>query len=132
MFIRPITVKKNGKRHGYWALVESYRTRCGPRQRVVSYLGQMDESLRGGIQQKATGKPYQRMLFTDVEPEWVEVNTQGIRVENCLDFGGPWLGLELLRRLGLTEGLEWLMPGGREEVPWSLMTLVLVIARLCD
>jgi len=40
MFIRPITVNKNGKRHGYWALVESYRTSRGPRQRVVSYLGQ--------------------------------------------------------------------------------------------
>jgi hypothetical protein len=43
------------------------------------------------------------MLFDDIEPAWVEVNTSGIRVENCLDFGGPWLGLELIRWLGLTE-----------------------------
>ena len=46
MFIRPITVRKNGKRHGYWALVQSYRTNRGPRQRVVSYLGQADEPRR--------------------------------------------------------------------------------------
>jgi len=33
-----MVVKKNGKRHGYWALVESYRTSRGPRQRVVNML----------------------------------------------------------------------------------------------
>lgn len=132
MYIRPITINKNGKRHGYWALVESYRTERGPRQRVISYLGQVDEPLRRGIHHQATGQPYQRMLFDEVEPEWVEVNVNGIRVENCLDFGGPWLGLELLRRLGLIDLFEQFMPRGREEVPWSLMSLVLVISRLCD
>jgi hypothetical protein len=116
MFIRPITVSKNGKRHGYWALVESYRTSRGPRQRVVSYLGQADESLRHGIHQKATGKAHQRMLFGDVEPEWVEVNVNGIRVENCLDFGGPWLGLELLKRLGLTELFDNLIEEGLKKI----------------
>jgi len=132
MFIRPITVKKNGKSHGYWALVESYRTASGPRQRVVSYLGQVDESLRHGIRRSATGQANQRMLFDDVEPQWVEVDVNNIRVENCLDFGGPWLSLELIRRLGLIELFEHIMPAGREDVPWSLMSLVLVIARLCD
>lgn len=77
MFIRPITVKKNGKRHGYWALVESYRTRRGPRQRVVSYLGQMEESLRGGMRRQAIGQPYQRMLFDAIAPAWVEVDVIG-------------------------------------------------------
>ena len=33
---------KNGKRHAYWALVESVRTGRGPRQQVVAYLGQID------------------------------------------------------------------------------------------
>ena len=46
MFIRPCYRKKNGKRHAYWALVESYRTERGPRQRVVAYLGQLDEKGR--------------------------------------------------------------------------------------
>ena len=86
MFIRPITVKKDDKRHDYWALVESYRTSRGPRQRVVSYLGQADEPLRRGMRQRATGTPYQRMLFDDIEPAWVEVNTNGIRVGPRLVF----------------------------------------------
>jgi transposase len=84
------------------------------------------------MQQRATGIPYQRMLFDDVAPAWVEVDANRIRVERCVYFGGPWLGLDLLRRLGLTGLFERLIPAGREEVPWSLMTLVLVIARLCN
>jgi transposase len=132
MFIRPITVNKNGKSHSYWALVESYRTASGPRQRVVSYLGQVDESLRHGVRLRAAGKNHQKMLFNDVEPRWVEIDVNNIRVENCLDFGGPWLSLELIKRLGFVELFECIMPAGREDVPWSLVSLILVIARLCD
>jgi len=39
MYLRRCYRKKDGKRHGYWALVESYRSSRGPRQRVVAYLG---------------------------------------------------------------------------------------------
>ena len=35
------------------------------------------------------------------QPEWVEINVKGVRVENVRDFGGPWLGLNLMDRLGL-------------------------------
>jgi len=132
MFIRPITVNKNGKRHGYWVLVESYRTASGPRQRVVSYLGQVDETLRQGVRRSTTGKKHQRMLFDDIEPRWVEIDVNNIRVENCLEFGGPWLSIELIKRLGLIELFKHLMPTGREDVPWSLVWLILVTARLCD
>jgi transposase len=132
MFIRPCYRFKDGKRHAYWALVESYRTARGPRQRVVSYLGQAQASVRGGMREQASGRPYQRMLFEDAEPVWVEVDASSLRIERCLDFGGPWLGLELLKRLGLTGLLERLIPSGREAVPWSLMAAVLVVARLCD
>jgi hypothetical protein len=106
MFIRQCYRQKNGKRHAYWALVESYRTARGPRQRVISYLGQAEEPLRRGVQQNARGTPYQRMLFDEVEPAWVEVDPRGLRVERCLDFGGPWLALELFKHLGLTERVE--------------------------
>src|SRR2546425_9090140 len=43
MYLRRCYRRKNGKRHGYLALVESYRTARGPRQRVVAYLGDVDE-----------------------------------------------------------------------------------------
>ena len=134
MFIRQCYRRKNGKHHAYWALVESYRTPRGPRQRIVSYLGEMDAQGRLGIQQAATrqGKRYQHRLFDDVSPQWVEVDTSRIRVERCVDFGGPWLGLELLNHLGIDSLLRQLQPSGREQIEWSLMSLILVICRLCE
>ena len=134
MFIRQCYRKKNGKRHAYWALVESCRTSRGPRQRIVSYLGEMDERGRLGIRQAATGQglQYQRRLFDDVPPRWVEVDTSRIRVERCVDFGGPWLAMELLKHLGFESLFKKLFPAGREEIEWSLMAMILVICRLCE
>ncbi|MBC8393900.1 MAG: hypothetical protein H8E17_15190 [Deltaproteobacteria bacterium] len=71
-------------------------------------------------------------MFNDVKPQWVEIDINSIRIENCLDFGGPWLGLELLKKLGLPELFDKLMPAGREDVPWLLMAQILAVARLCD
>jgi len=134
MFIRQCYRKKNGKRHAYWALVESCRTSRGPRQRIVSYLGEMDERGRLGMLQTATaqGLHHERRLFDDVAPRWVEVDTSRIRVERCVDFGGPWLAMKLLKHLGLESLLNKLFPSGREEIEWSLMAIALVICRLCN
>lgn len=134
MFIRPYYRTINGKRRAYWALVESYRTQRGPRQRVVAHLGKLDEAGRLGLQQAAEEKPSssQKTFFSEPEPEWVEVNAGAVRVENCRQFGGPWLALELIKTLGLDAFLRDTIPSGREDVPWSVMALVLVIARLCE
>jgi len=139
MFIRPCYRKKNGKRHAYWALVESYRTDRGPRQRVVAYLGQLKDTERLGVKRAAKGNrrsPYRQLQLFDhddkLEPEWVEVNTANVRVENQLDFGGPWLALKLIRKVKLDDFFESIMPRGREAVPWSRMAMVLVISRLCN
>jgi len=51
MYVRRCYREKNGKRHAYWALVQSYRTARGPRQVVVAYLGELDEHGRIGVQQ---------------------------------------------------------------------------------
>ena len=53
MFLRQYFKKKDGRRHAYWGLVESYRTERGPRQRVVAWLGLMDEAGRLGVAQAA-------------------------------------------------------------------------------
>lgn len=91
-------------------------------------------SRRLGVKQAAegNGRPRQKRLFDDVEPEWVEVDARRVRVENRRDFGGPWLGLELIRQLGLKEFFEKTIPCGREEISWSVMALVLVLCRLCE
>lgn len=60
MFVRPCYRKKDGKRHAYWALVESYRTERGLRQRIVAYLGDMDEAGRLGVKDAADSKPPNR------------------------------------------------------------------------
>ena len=134
MFIRQCYRTKNGKRHAYWALVESYRTERGPRQRVVAYLGQLDEKGRLGVKEAAQGRPAhrQKKLFEEAQPQWVEVDAARVRLENRRDFGGPWLALEMVRRLGLKDFLDATIPKGQEEIPWSAMALVLVISRLCN
>jgi transposase len=136
MFLRPTFVRKNGRRYAYWRLVESYRTERGPRQRTVAYLGQMDEAGRLGVHQAIDPDPESRQqsLFTDTEtkPEFIEIDRTRVRVENCLKFGGPWLALELVKRLGLHEFLKREMPVRKEDVPWSLTSLILVVARLCE
>jgi len=48
MFLRRCKRKKNGKQHIYWALVESYRTARGSRQRVVAYLGELKGNEQNG------------------------------------------------------------------------------------
>ena len=155
MFIRQYYLKKDGQRQAYWALVESYRSERGPRQRVVAWLGKLDEAGRLGVQAAASaadeggselslrsgnrpqaGKLRQQALFEydgeQVEPRWVEVNVAGVRVENCRQFGGPWLAMELIKRLQLDECLRKTLARGREHVPWSLSALILVIARLLE
>ena len=132
MFIRPCYREKDGKRHAYWALVESYRTLRGPRQRVVSYVGAMgeDEVVEG------YGDGGNDLFSGGGEKEWkrrrIEIDPDRVEVQRCRDFGGVWLGWELIRRLGLDEFVEQTIGRGREEVPWPLMVWVLVLSRLCD
>jgi hypothetical protein len=134
MYIRRCYREKDGKRHAYWALVESYRTVRGPRQRVVAWLGAMDEQGRMGVKRcAAPASEEQADLFVPAdEPEWVEVDLKGVRVERTRRFGGPWLGRTLLRQLELDRFLDEKLSRGREQIPWPLMAMVLVLGRLCD
>jgi hypothetical protein len=134
MYLRACYRRHNGKRHAYWALVESYRTETGPRQRVVAYLGEMDEAGRLGVKDAASdgGVVTEPSLFGGTAPRWVDVDVSRVRVERSRAFGGGWLGLQLLERLELPKLLRATIPGGREGVPWATMALVLVLCRLCD
>jgi len=159
MFIRQYFQKEEGRRTAYWALVESYRSASGPRQRIVAWLGKIDEAGRLGVQQAVDGagklidsssqekapvtleafQPIGRQMrfeFDDdasaTEPRWVEVNTAGVRVENLRQFGGPWLALHLIRTLQLDSFLERTIPDGRERVGWDISSLILMIARLLE
>jgi len=134
MYLRRCYRAKDGKRHAYWALVKSVRTGRGPRQEVVAYLGEMDEAGRLGMKDAAQGQGVTRQgrLFAEPVRRLVAVDTARVRVENGRAFGGFWLGMQTVARLGLIPLLERLLAPGREQVPWPMMILVLVLSRLCD
>ncbi len=133
MYLRRCWRRKDGKRHAYWALVESQRTERGPRQRVVAWLGALEEDARAAVQQSV--EPWhggQRDLFAEAEPEWIQVDVRGVRVERSRKFGGVWLGRELLRRLELDRFFQATLEKSRASVPWAVMAQVLVLGRLCE
>jgi transposase len=96
----------------------------------------MDEAGRLGVEQAAEpqrASPQRELFLEDkTEPRFVEIDVTRVRVENCRQFGGPWLALELIKQLELHEFLRRTLPAGQEHVGWSLTALVLVIARLCE
>lgn len=49
MFLRKCRQRKHGQEYVYWQVVESYRTARGSRQRMVAYLGDMEEAVREGV-----------------------------------------------------------------------------------
>jgi transposase len=144
MFLRKISINKDGKRHDYWALVESVRTERGPRHRVVSYLGDMDEVGRLEVQHAAEGHaPTQESLFDQPHTEWVEVNVRKVGIERPRRFGDVWLALELIKKLGLGDLLDRLLPESSdtaEDVPvgrppkiaWARLAEVLIVSRFCE
>jgi hypothetical protein len=126
---------KSKREHIYWELVESYRTARGPRKRVVAYLGDISQAEGVAVKQAAEEKKgyWQSRLFDETgEPEWVEIDSKRIRVGRLRDFGGYWLGLQMLDKLELTDFLERTLSPGREDIEWSIMSLALVLWRLCE
>jgi len=142
MFLRRCNRRKNGKQHIYWALVESYRTARGSRQRVVAYLGELRGRQQSGwahlgrrLDKKSRPQP---SLFDPphyancAEDESIEVNLKGIRLERLRDFGDVWLALGLWRLLGLDQLLADKLSQGRQDVSWPVVAAILTIARFCE
>ncbi|MFH1194479.1 MAG: hypothetical protein V1720_02125 [bacterium] len=135
MYLRRINHRQiNGRNRSYWVLIESYRTESGPRQRIVSYLGEIYDTGRLGIKQAAEGSDYyQASLFKDTEePEWVEVDIRKVRTENSLRFGDIYVGLELIKKLHLDKIFSELLGEGKTEISESIVAQILVISRFCE
>jgi hypothetical protein len=144
MFLRAYHRTKNGKRHTYFALVESKRTVCGPRQHKVAELGELsvDEQRRwertaifhsrgGGEGRQLTLLPDDESVPLPDDPDVVRVRLGKVGWTNARAFGDVWLGLELWRQLGLDRIVARHIPAGRETVSPALCVAIEVISRLC-
>ena len=135
MHLRRISYqKKTGARKDYWVLVESYRTESGPRKRIVSYLGEIDQKGRMGVKQLAEGKGNnQEDLFDqEVESQWVEVDIKRVRVENSLRFGDVFLAEEIIKKLHLDRILSELLSGSKTKIAENILSELLIISRFCE
>jgi len=142
MFLKRITVRKNGKLDTYWALIQSIRTARGPRHQTVAYLGELGPTERAGwaevrrILEKAP-KPSPGLFERAVPPgepvpENVAVRVRDVPVAATRDFGDVYLGWVLWRALGLDELLRSRIPRGKEVVPWPVVAAILALARFCE
>jgi hypothetical protein len=142
VFLRELRPKKDGKPHSYWSLVETVRTPEGPRQRTLCYLGELNTSAQARWHKTIEvfheqGASRQLKLFpSQVEPPEDDGNVarvllNQVRLERARQFGNCFLGLELGRRLGLDDFWERGLDHERADVPWSRVTALLAINRLC-
>src|SRR5579864_8357938 len=142
MFLRPNHRSKDGKDHTYWSLVETVRTRDGPRQKTLCHLGELNTTaqarwLRTVEVFNEQGEVQQLKLFpSDVappanDPEVARVLLKKVRLERTRQFGACFLGLDLWKRLELDRFFEQLVDDDPADVPWSRVAALLAINRLC-
>jgi transposase len=143
MFLRKYQRTKDGKRHTYFALVESQRTERGPRQRVVAQLGELTEDQQQRWQRTAVfharheeGK--ELPLFLDAkatpqspDPDVVRIRLGKVGWTHARAFGDVWLGWQLWRKLSLDKIVARHIKTGRETVSPATMVAIEVISRLC-
>jgi transposase len=139
VYLRRNLRKKGGSDYEYWSLVESVRTARGPRQKTVASIGKLpglDKEERVGweeIRRILDGETLNPDLFEEyVEPpSWATVDLRRVSVERLRCFGDVYLGLLLWSKLGFADFCTKHMAEGKEDVPWSVMASILVLARFC-
>jgi transposase len=129
MFLRRINRKKSEKSHFYWALVESYRTEKGSRQRIVGYIGDVTKNEARKISQTVNpiDSLQQDFLSPEEIPELVHVKPRETRTERQREFGGVWLGNKLFDLLGLDTFFRSCFSG--ENCEWIDIIKILIISR---
>jgi len=142
MFLRHHGRIRNGREHSYWSLVETVRTADGPRQRTLCYLGELNGSAHARWQKtievfNQQGESAQLKLFPSEvevpdEAHVARVLVKKVRVERTRKFGDCYVGMELWKRLQLDDFFTQHLDGDQAEVPWSRVTAVLAINRLCN
>lgn len=143
MFLRRYQRTKDGKKHAYFALVESQRTERGPRQRIVAQLGELTEDQERKWQRTAVFHSRHEdgeelPLFLDAkdappspDPDVVRIRLGKVGWTNARAFGDVWLGWQLWKTLNLDKIVARHIKSGRETVSPATMVAIEVISRLC-
>lgn len=144
MYLREFHRKRKDKDYSYWGICETIRTERGPRQRLVSYLGELSSGQRQGWRKsvqiiEGENRIQELRLFPETasnvpeDPDIVRVRLSGVRWQRPRDFGDVYIAWILWQRLGLDEFYRQRLDE-REcdaDVPWSLVAAILAINRLC-
>jgi transposase len=143
MFLRRYHRTKNGKKHVYFALVESVRTDAGPRQRIVAHLGELNHDQEERWQRTIVfynrqGQAQELRLFPDdTTPFPDDANVVRVRLDtigwsNGRRFGDLWLARWLWQLLELDKILARHVPQDKETVAPADIVAIEVINRLCQ
>jgi transposase len=143
MFLRRYVRTKAGKKHTYFALVESVRTDAGPRQQVVAYLGELNADQERRWQRTVVfhnrqGDAQQLRLFPDDDevslpddPDIVRVRVNDVGWTNARCFGDVYVARWLWNLLDLDAIINQHVPQGKETVRPAEVIAIEVINRLC-
>ncbi len=118
--------------------METIRTPKGPRQRIVGYLGDLNEQEQQSYGRTADilngdGPVVQNDLFLPtISAPAVAVFPDSVRIERVRDFGDSFVGVGLWRLLKLDEFFRDRLPRGQEDIPWDVMIGYLAIARFSE
>src|SRR5271156_5929014 len=144
MFLRRYTRTKNGKRHVYFALVESVRTAAGPRQHVVAHLGELNHDQEERWQRTVVfynrhGEVRELCLFPEEDevpasaaPKVARIRLDTVGWSNSRQFGDVWLARWLWQLLELDKIVARHVPQEKETVAPADMVAIEVINRLCQ
>jgi transposase len=143
MFLRRYVRNKAGKKHSYFALVESVRTDTGPRQHIVAYLGELNADQERRWQRTVVfhnrqGNTQQLRLFPDDDtvplpddPDVVRVRVHDIGWTNARFFGDIYLARWLWNLLDLDTIISQHVPHNNETIRPADVVAIEVINRLC-
>jgi transposase len=142
MFLRANHRLKDGKEHTYWSLVETVRSVDGPRQKTLCYLGELNSSAQSRWLKTVEvfneqGEAQQLKLFPshvappEDDPQVARVLLNKVRLERTRQFGACFLGWKLWKRLELDGFFEQCVDNDPADVPWSRVSALLAINRLC-
>ena len=136
---------KNGKDHCYWSIAEKVKTRRGWVQRLLLYLGEINDSQKASWTRatevfdpvlRQTRElalyPADRPLPEHASDYGVQVRLDQFELRRPRQWGACWVACQLWDQLKLDEFWGERLPDSREETCWRHVLQTLTAYRLID